>query len=351
MKIPNLLDTLKYLSESIFFTPKKIAQFIKLHFRIAYFFLIGISLSNCSSSDPNPVTSTFQYIAIQSTNANTPAGDCNIWNLKVEPVAMSLPIPVRTDSFAPHLLTNQVMSSQNSTYNKTAGIYLISTNQYVGKYYIKTSAATITSSAPTIYTISGVQAMEFVGSRLFFIINNYLTEYDVNSMTPITSFTPIHVGSANTTGYISNMTSLSGKLYFIVGGALKSLDTTIPNPSLNIINSNLPVNTSGTFMYNGLEVFDSSTFYAIKNQAAGSELIKITPSTTSVATSNININGERMSSAYDYTTEFYYLTTYNRNGDQTNILAFDLTPLNNNPIIINTNSTVTSYIFGLQLKE
>ena len=50
-------------------------------------------------------------------------------------------------------------------------------------------------------------------------------------------------------------------------------------------------------------------------------------------------------------TEFYYLTTYNRNGDQTNILAFDLTPLNNNPIIINTNSTVTSYIFGLQLKE
>lgn len=350
MKTPNLLGTLKYFGGS-FLASKKIAQFVKLHFRIAYIFLIGIPLSNCSSTDPNPVTPTFQYIAIQSTNANTLAGDCNIWNLKVEPIAMSLPIPVRTDSFAPNLLTAPVMSSQNSTFDKTSGIYLISTNQYVGKYNIKTSAATITASAPIIYPIAGVQAMEFVGSRLFFIINNYLTEYDVNSMNPITSFTPIHVGSANTSGYISNMTSLSGKLYFIVGGALKSLDTTIPNSNLNIVNGNLPVNTDGTFKYNGLEVFDATTFYAIKNQIAGSDFIKITPSTTSVATSNVNIHGERISSAYDYTTEFYYLTTYKRSTDQTNILAIDLTPLNNNPITVTTNTSITSYIFGLQLKE
>lgn len=325
---------------------KKTHSKFKRHIQICSCVFSTLFIAGCTNPGSPPVTPTFEYIAIESTNANTPAGDCNIWNLNIEPPGMSLPTFKRTDTFN-GALTTHVTVHQSSAYNKLNQIYLVSTDERVVRYDLSTTIP----AAPTVFTISNIQAMEFVGTRLFMIVNNYLKEFDPVSMTQLSSFTPRHVGSVNYTGYISNMTSKSGVLYFIVGGSLLSYDTNITASTLLVLNSNLPVNASGTFKYDGLEVIDGNTFFVVKRDTTN-DLLKVTSTTSTMVLANVTGNNptyDRLSSAYDYTTEFYYINTYLPSTNQTSIIGVDVTPASS--VFTSSIATVNNYIFGLQLKD
>lgn len=321
---------------------------------IALLLLLIVTVSSCSSSDPvSPVTPTSGFVCIESSNANTPAGDCNNWNLVYESPGFSTPNILRNDSFAPALMTTNVVSNQCSAYNKTTKIFLVGIGDRIIKYvYGPTMATSVESALPPITYMGGnVQAMEYIGNRLFIIKNNVLEEYNPNTLLALTSFTPITVPSV---GHISNMSSFLNKLYFIDGDTLYSVDTTFSTSALIVAAMSLPPTASGVPNYDGLEVKDASTFYAVSNDTsaiANNKFVKITSSgaTTEISGLPLTTTYNRLSSAYDYDTEYYYGVSYNLATNTSTVFAIDLTPLSGPltaaPILVG------NYVFGLQLKD
>ena len=341
---------------------EKETTFLSQKIKTNYFFkavfitaLISSFLVSCSSSDPvTPVAATYSYVCITSSNANTTAGDCNNWSLTFEAPGFSSPNTLRTDSFAPDLLFSKVSMQQCSAYNKTTQILLVGIGDRIVKYQYGPTVASVTpvASPPIVYPGSTVQAMEYLGTRLFIIKNNILSEYDPISITPLTTFTPITLTSS---GHISNLASFGTKLYFINGATLFSLDTSLSSLALVVINSSLPPTASGVPNYDGLEVKDAATFYAVNNDNSAivnNKFVKITGGTTVVT----EISGmplgpllNRLSAAYDNRTEFYYGVSYNQTTNQSTIYSIDLTPLSG--IITATSINVLGYLFGLQLVD
>ncbi len=316
-------------------------------------FFLSLFFVGCSSTDSTPVAPIYSFVSIHSANANTAAGDCNSWDLVYEAPGFSVPDVKRTDSFAPDLLFSKVRMSQCSAYNKLTQTLLIGIGDRIVKYqYGPTFAsATPVATPPIVYLGSTVQAIEYIGTRLFIIKNNILSEYDPVAITPLATFTPITIASG---AYISNLTSLGTKLYFIANDKLYGVDTTLSRSALVTIASGLLPAASGVYNYDGLEVKDATTFYAINNNTSASisTFVKITSSgiisteITGLPTGTIH---NRLSSAYDYTTEFYYGVSYDQSTNTSSIYTIDITPLSG-PLTVSS-VPVSGYTFGLQLLD
>lgn len=321
--------------------------------KTALLFTLIISIASCSSSDPiTPVAPTSGFVCIESSNASTPAGDCNNWNLVYEAPSFSVPNILRNDSFAPDLMTANVLNKQCSAYDKSSKTLLVGIGDRIIKYvYGPTFASSIAAALPPITYMGGnVQAIEYIGSRLFIIKNNILQEYNPNTLVVLTSFTPISVPS----GHISNMSSFLNKLYFIGYDTLYSVDTTFSSSALIAVAISLPPTASGVPFYDGLEIKDASTFYAINNDTSAivnNKFVKITSSgvITEITGLPLSSTYNRLSSAYDSVTEYYYGVSYNIATNTSTIFAIDLTPLSGpltaSPVLVG------NYVFGLQLKD
>lgn len=321
---------------------------------LASLILMTILTSSCSSSDPvTPVAPTSGFVCIKSPNANTAAGDCNTWKLTYEAPGFSTPDVLRTDSFAPDLMTTNVMNKQCSAYHKTSKTLLVGIGDRIIKYQYGATAASATPSAipPVTYLGNNVQAIEYVGNRLFIIKNNLLKEHDPTSLAVITTFAPITITSS---AHISNMTTLGNNLYFIVGDTLYSVDVSATTPALTVITAGLPPTATGVPYYDGLEVKDASTFYAVNNDttsASANKFVKITSSgaTTEISGLPLSTTYNRVSSVYDPITEYYYGISYNLTTNTSTVYAIDITPLSG-PLTASP-VAVGNYVFALQLKD
>lgn len=310
--------------------------------------LICLVMASCSKSDPTPTPPTNKYICVQTTNATSGA---NLWDIVYEPAGFSSPNLLRSDNFAPTALYQSISSQQKSAYDKTNKIYLVSTGDRIIRYqYGPTAASSIPSlSSPGVFTGGNVQAMEFLGTRLFIIKNGVLQEYDSTTLTPLTTFPSISLGSV---GYISNMTSFGTKLYFINNITLQSVDISAATPTLTTVATLSPI-AAGVGRYDGLEAFNATTFYAIKNDTspASSKFIKITSGveTTEITGLPLSSSYTRPSSAYDSQTEFYYAVTYDSTTNSSTIISIDLTPYPVAPLSTTSITTSGKYVFGLQI--
>lgn len=321
---------------------------------LAPFFLAAILFSSCTSSDPvTPVAPTSGFVCIKSPNANTLAGDCNTWKLTYEAPGFSAPNVLRSDSFAPDLMTLNVTNKQCSAYHKASKTLLVGIGDRIIKYQYGPTAASSTPSAspPVTYLGSNVQALEYVGNRLFIIKNNNLKELDPSTLAVLTTFATVPIPVA---GHISNMSTFGTNLYFINGSTLYSVDTSLTSPALNVITTGLSPSASGVLIYDGLEVKDATTFYAVNNDnssAGTKKFVKITSSgaTTEITGLPIPSNYNRLSSVYDPITEYYYGISYNLTTNTSTIYAIDITPLSG-PLTASP-VTISDYVFGLQLKD
>jgi hypothetical protein len=322
--------------------------------KIAILALLAISFASCdSTSDPitTAVTpSTFEYLSINSTNAAI-GNQCNIWDFKrMTTVGMNTSVVERTDNFSPSLLTQTTMLNQCSAYCKDliqgAKRYVVSTGERVVVY----NASATTTPAPTVFPFSGVQAMEFVNGRFFMIKNHILKEYDIFTLNPITTFTPINL---TPTAGVSNLTFDGNYLYVISSGNLFKIDTT----GSGAVASGYPMVVTSN-RYEGLEFINSAgcpnSLYAVERTTSGNNLVKINPATgvpTSVISGLTFVSDfSKISSALDYNTEFYYLRSSNGAASNTHTFTIiDLTPAAGS--VVANPLTVTGYEFGLQLKD
>jgi hypothetical protein len=323
--------------------------------------LVAITFTSCDSSSdsvtPTVVPSTFEFLFVKAPNAVT--GNSGLWNLKKEAtvgVTFTGPVNLRSDDFATTASTipsSTLMTKQCSAYDKVSKKYVVSSGERVLVYDVTTSSPL----APTPYSVSNVQAMEFANGRFFMIKNNILKEYDASSGAAIISFTPINLA----VGQVSNLTQKGNYLSVISGGHLYIIDVTSGATTLD---HTLPT----TDTYDGLEAINSAgapfSLYVVKRNASGNEFqeILLTPSLAfiSITTkytlgfiSNFASDYSRISSALDYTTEFYYINSSNGSASDGNSLTIiDLTPTN--PLTY-TPTTITNpgnhYLFGLQLKD
>lgn len=335
---------------------------MKLSFKkIGLFILLGLSIVSCDSSSdsvtPTVVPSTFDFIYVKAPNAAT--GNCGLWNLKKEVTAGSTflsPINLRSDDFstvASTIPSSTLMANQCSAYDKISKRYVVSSGERVIVYNFNT-----VSGSPTIefqYPIANIQAMEFANGRFFFIKNNILMEGDITTGTVIPSFSSITLAS----GQVSNLTQKGNYICVISGGHFYAFDITATTPT--IIDHVL----STTDIYEGLEAINSAgspfSLYVVKRNSSGNELQKITL-TSSLTFASItplytltftNDLSSKISSALDYTTEFYYINSSNGpTSDSNSLTVVDLTPTN--PSSYSPTTVLNPgnhYLFGLQLKD
>jgi hypothetical protein len=317
--------------------------------------LLGLSIVSCDSSSdsitPVVVPDTFNHLYIRTQNA--PINSCNVWDFREEfgttPAGLK-----RTDTYLPASLGQTTMYTQCSAYCRNmiqgAKRYVVSTGERVVVY----NASSLPTPAPISFPITGVQAMEFVNGRFFMVINHTLKEYDVFTMLPIASFTPI---SLLPTAGVSNMTFNGNYLYVISSTELYKINTT----GSGSIVSGYPM-TLSTADFQGLEYVNNpnptsvcnNSLYVVRKTSTANELVRINEATgieTSIVPLTYTTNTTRISSILDYTTEYYYI--FSSNGFGVNDFTFttiDLTP--NSGVVTPTYATpLNGYQFGYQLKD
>jgi hypothetical protein len=326
--------------------------------------IVLMLLMGCDSSSdpitPTPVASTFDFIYIKAPNAAS--GNAGLWELKKEVTAgvgFTSPITLRSDDFstvASTIPSATVMSKQCSAYDKASKRYAVSSGERVIVYNF---TPTLASTIPIIefqYSVSNIQAMEFVNGRFFLVKNNVIKEYDVTTGTVLSSFTPITLAS----GQVSNIAQKGNYLAVISGGNLYMVNITGTGSMV----AGYPYTFGTTDSYEGLEILYSGgvySLYVVKRNSSGNEFQKIdinaSFNVTAVNTKyNLTFTNDitsKISSAVDYTTEFYYLISNNcYTCDSFSATTIDLTPTNPSTY---SPTTVTvpgnHYAFGLQLKD
>ncbi len=330
--------------------------------KIALLVALGFSIFSCdSTSDPiTPaiVPSTFEFLFVKSPNAY--AGNASQWNLKKEVTAGATFTGAsieRTDDFATLSTTipsTTLMTKQCSAYDKASKRYVVSTGERVIVYNFNT-----VSGSPALefqYPISNIQAMEFANGRFFFIKNNILMEGDIALGTPLTSFTSISLAA----GQVSNLTQKGNYLSVIAGGSLYIIDVT----GAGSLVSGYPQSLGTTDNYEGLEAINSLgapfKLFVVKRNATTNEFQEIAltsslaySSITTKYTLPISIDATtKISSALDYTTEFYYIISAdNATGPTNRLTVIDLSPSVSSTYMPTTGITNSNYAFGLQLKD
>ncbi len=325
------------------------------------------TVSSCDSSSdavtPLVVASTNEFLWIKTPNIGGP-NDCGTWNLKKEittGATFNPPTNLFTNDFASVSSTipaTTLLTKQCSAYDKMSKRYVVSSGERVVVFNFNT-----VSGVPLLenqFPVANIQAVEFAKGRFFAIKNNKLNEYDPISATPtiaLTSFNEITLSS----GQVSNLTQKGKYLSVIAGGNLYVIDIT----GSGTILTGFPQSLSTTDTYEGLEAINSSgsdfDLYVVKRNATSNEFQKIdltpTLSFTSVNTKyTLGFTCDattKISSALDYDTEFYYLSTTNPGPTVSNsITTIDLTPTNPAgymPILIV--GSANKYAFGFQLKD
>lgn len=324
--------------------------------------LFGMSIISCDSSSdpitPNGPASTFEYLFINSFS-----GPSNSWDLNVETTAgvgFNTPTRLRgNDVISTSSVVNSVMNYQCSAYDKINKKYLVSSGQSVVVYDVST---TTPNSPQIIPTGAPIQAMEFVNGRLFMVENFILREYNTTTGAIISNFTPISLAS---TGGISNLTTDGIGLYIISSNKLYNIDINPYPLGVGRIVSGYPKSVGNALfphLYNGLEFVNSAgcpnSLYVVRqNYANGiltSEFVKIDPNTASetILINNLPIiSKDRISSALDYTTEYYYfISSKGPTSNQHTVFTIDLTPTSGT-IAVTRSVTLNNYSFGLQLKD
>ncbi|MBP5983676.1 MAG: hypothetical protein KA734_08130 [Fluviicola sp.] len=325
--------------------------------------LVMLLMGCDSSSDPitpTPVPSTLDFIYIKAPNAAS--GNAGFWELKKEVTAgigFTSPITLRSDDFstvASTIPSATVMSKQCSAYDKVSKRYAVSSGERVIVYNF---TPTLASTIPIIefqYNVSSVQAMEFVNGRFFVILNNEIKEYDVATGTVLSSFTPITLAS----GQVSNITQKGDYLAVISGGKLYMVNITGTGSMV----AGYPYTFGTTDSYEGLEMLYSGgaySLYVVKRNSSGNEFqqidinasFNVSAVNTKYVLTFTNDITSKISSAVDYTTEFYYLISNNcYTCDSFSATTIDLTPTNPSTY---SPTTLTApgnhYVFGLQLKD
>ena len=322
---------------------------------IGLFIVMGLLTVSCDSSadpiTPTVTPDTFNHLYIRTQNA--PVNSCNIWDFREEfgtsPTGLK-----RTDTYLPASLGQTTMSNQCSAYCRNliqgAKRYVVSTGERVVVY----DASAAVTPAPVQFSISNIQAMEFVNGRFFMVKNHVLKEYDIFSMTPVTSFTPI---SLLPTAGVSNMAFNGNFLYVISSTNLYKIDT---SGSGSIVSGYPKILTTAQF--DGLEYINNSTsgspinnkLIVVRKTAAANELVKIDEASgleTSITPLTFASNATRISSILDYNTEYYYLFSANDFGLNTfTFTTIDLTPTSG-VVTPNYAAALSGYQFGYQLKD
>lgn len=311
-----------------------------------------------SSSDavsPIVTPSTFNFIFIEALT-NPTNGATERWNLlKATTISTALVIPTNLhyddfSTFATTIWPCMLMPNQCAAYDKISKKYIVSSGERGVIYDL--SGATV--PVPTQVAASNVKAMEFVSSRLFAVNGaNELNEYTLSG-TPVSGFSTINLP----VGQVSSMAVDGVFLYVISNSQLYKIDT---SGSGSIV-AGYPI-TIATADYEGLEYINSvgcpNTLYAVKRNS-GNEFVKISPTLGTVTTlytlgfpEDNSICYSKISSALDYSTEFYYLLSPNGvSSHASSFTIIDLTPTN--PSSYSPTLTVGStnnFLIGLQLKD
>ncbi len=310
---------------------------------------ISTTLISCDSSETTPtavVPSTFEYLYIKSPA--TVSGTSNIWNLKNEITAgagFASPTNLRTDTPSPVLSNQILMAKQCSAYDKVNKKYAVSAGDRLVIYDVTNTASVPT---PTILTIANIQAIEFVAGNLYILKNKQVTKYN-SSFVLDPTFGPVLLPT--TSGVPSNICFNGTDLYVTNDGKLHKISTvgtgTITSTSL-----------STTDEFDGLEYINTTALpnklYAVQKTGTNRKFVEIDPSTGTVTvkyTLTYTPDFSRISSALDYSTEFYYLDSSNGfSSDQNSLTIIDLTPTGAyTPVPLTTPGN--QYLFGLQLKD
>ncbi len=308
-----------------------------------------LTLVSCDSSETTAaavVPSTFEYLYIKSPA--TASGTSNIWNLKNETTAgagFASPTNVRTDTPTPTLGHQTLMSYQCSAYDKVNKKYAVSTGDRVMLYDVTTMSSV---PAPTYYSVSNIQAMEFVGGNLYILKNYQIKKYN-SAFVLDAAFGPVSLPT--TIGVPSNICFNGTDLYVTNDGKLHKISTV----GAGAITS---TSLSTTDEFDGLEYINttalSNKLYAVQKTGTIRKFVEI-DATTAVITLKYSLtytpDFSRISSALDYSTEFYYLDSSNGfSSDQNTLTIIDLTPIGAyTPVPLTTPGN--KYLFGLQLKD
>jgi hypothetical protein len=321
---------------------------------LAKTFLLGITIVSCDSTSdsvtPTVIPSTFEFLYMKSPNAHV-GNQCNIWNLKNETTAGSgfaTPTTLRSENLAPSLLAQTTMFYQCSAYDKINKKYVISSGERILVYDVSSSVV----PAPTVYMAANIQAMEFVNGRFFIVKNHNLKEFDIATGLVLASFTTIPLLSS---ADVSNMAFTGNFLYIISSGSLYKIDTA--GSGSVVLGYPLTVTSD---KYEGLEYINSAgvpnSLYAIQRNSSGNYFVKIDPALggfpTTIHTLTFPSDFSKISSALDYTTEFYYLDSSNgfASGSHT-LTPIDLTPPTGPYTPTPLTTATNNYLFGLQLKD
>jgi hypothetical protein len=312
---------------------------------------ISTTLISCDSSETTPtavVPSSFEYLYIKSPA--TVSGTANIWNLKNETTAgagFASPANLRTDTPTPVLSNQILMANQCSAYDKVNKKYAVSTGDRLVIYDVTNTASV---PAPTILTIANIQAIEFVAGNLYILKNYQIKKYNSAFVLDAT-FGPISLPfPISGASYASNLCYNGTDLYVINDGMLHKINTT----GTGSISS---ISLSTTSEFDGLEYINTTALpnklYAVK-KGTSPKFVEIDPITgvgTVKYTLTYTPDFSRISSALDYTTEFYYLDSSNGfSSDQNTLTIIDLTPTGAyTPVPLTTPGN--QYLFGLQLKD
>jgi hypothetical protein len=310
-----------------------------------------LTLVSCDSSETNPtavVPSTFEYLYIKSPA--TVSGGSTIWNLKNETTAgagFASPTNLRIDTPTPTLGNQILMANQCSAYDKVNKKYAVSTGDRLVIYDVTNTASV---PAPTILTIANIQAIEFVAGNLYILKNYQIKKYNSAFVLDAT-FGPISLPfPISGASYASNLCYNGTDLYVINDGMLHKINTT----GTGSISS---ISLGTTSEFDGLEYINTTTLpnklYAVK-KGTSPKFVEIDPITgvgTVKYTLTYTPDFSRISSALDYTTEFYYLDSSNGfSSDQNTLTIIDLTPTGAyTPLPLTTPGN--QYLFGLQLKD
>lgn len=310
---------------------------------------ISTTLISCDSSETTPgavVPSTFEYLYIKCPAA----GLGSIWNLKNETTAgagFASPTNLRTDTPGFALGYQTLMSYQCSAYDKLNKKYVVSPGDRLVIYDVTNTASV---PAPTTIMLSGVRAIEFVAGNLYVLRNNQVTKYN-SSFVLDPTFGPVSVPiPISGASYSSNFCFNGADLFVITVGILHKINTT----GAGSISS---ISLGSTSLFDGLEYINTTALpnklYAVKRGTAP-EFVEIDPSSGLVTvkyTLTYTPDFSRISSALDYSTEFYYLDSSNGMGSNQNSLTIiDLTPTGAyTPVPLTTPGN--QYLFGLQLKD
>ncbi|EGV42601.1 hypothetical protein BZARG_1843 [Bizionia argentinensis JUB59] len=316
-----------------------------------------ITISSCdSSSDPiTPVVvpNTFNHLYIETQN--TGAFACNEWEFN-EDFGTSPAGFKRDDTFLPATFGTSLRMTQSSAYSKIniqgAKRYVVSTGDRVLVY----DASSATTPAPLEFPIPHINAMEFINGRFFMVVNYELREYDVLTMTAMTTFNPIQLLP---TARCSNMTSKGDFLYIIASHNFYKINTSGAGSLAPSYPKQLTLETR-----DGLEYINNpnpaspshDTFYLVREDTSTKQLVKFDEATgveTVVAdlTYTFTSNGSKISAVLDYETEYYYIYSLNSHVLNTStVTAIDLTP--NSGIVTPVSvDVVPGYYFGVQLKD